>query len=503
MVILKIKGWGISAEERYKNMETTVLFSFGLPTLAISLMFILMAAIPVAAQVYDVVILNGRVMDPETNLDAIRNIGISKGVIQAITTEPLQGNITINAHGLVVSPGFIDLHVHLNSRGQDQTNFSVKAMDGVTTALDLEAGTGDVDQWYAIRENKALINYGVSIGHAGVRMRVMQDPGSVFPTGDAARKAASKYELMEIKRRIESGLGRGAVGIGLLLAYTPVVTREEILEIFRIANKFNTPCYVHIRSAGLKALQEVLEAAEVTRGPLHVVHINSIGLHDTPKLLQAIGEAQSRGLDVTTECYPYTAAATGIETALFDEGWKERLGIDYKDLQWAATGERLTEKKFKAYRRRGGIVIVHLMSEDMIQVTLANPLTIIASDSLLMNGKGHPRSAGTFCRVLGRYVREAKVLTLMQALRKMTVMPAYRLEERIPAIKNKGRIRIGADADITVFDSEKVMDEATFEEPSKYSEGVKYVLVNGVPVVKEGELQTGVTPGDSVRASIK
>jgi hypothetical protein len=465
-------------------------------------MFILVAALPVTAEVYDVVILNGRAMDPESNLDSVRNIGISKGTIQAITTEPLQGNLKIDARELIVSPGFIDIHVHLLP-GQDQINYSVKATDGVTTALDLEAGTGDMDRWYAIREGKAMINYGASASHAGARMKVMKDPGPMFPTGDAAKRAASESEIKEIKCQIEQGLERGGVAIGLLLAYTPAVTSEEILEIFRTANKFSAPCYVHIKFPGFKALQEVIQAADATRGPLHVVHINSVGLRDTPKFLEAVSEAQSGGLDVTTECYPYTAGATGLESALFDEGWQQTMGITYKDLEWAATGERLTEETFKAYRKKGGIVIVHLMSEDVIQFALKNPLTIVASDSLLMDGKGHPRSTGTFCRVLGQYVREKKTLTLMEALRKMTLMPAQRLEGRVPTMKNKGRIRIGADADITLFDPERVIDKATFKEPIKYSEGIGYVLVNGVLVVKEGQLQTSATPGKPIRAPVK
>jgi dihydroorotase len=360
-----------------------------------------------------------------------------------------------------------------------------------------------MDRWYAIREGKAVINYGASASHAGARMKVLKDPSPTFPTGDAAKRAASESEIKEIKLQIEQGLDRGGVGIGLLLAYTPAVTREEMIEIFRTANKFNAPCYAHIKFPGFKALQEIIEAADATRGPLHVVHINSMGLRDTPKFLQAVSEAQSRGLDVTTECYPYTAGATGLESALFDEGWQRAMGITYKDLEWAATGERLTEETFKAYRQKRGLVIVHLMSEDMVQFALRNRLTIVASDSLLMGGKGHPRSAGTFCRVLGQYVREKKTLTLMEALRKMTLMPAQRLEGRVPAMKNKGRIRIGSDADITIFDPEKVIDKATFKEPIKYSEGIGYVLVDGVLVVKEGQLQTSVTPGKPIRAPIK
>ena len=479
------------------------MLSFELRIMGITLMSILAASLPGKAEVYDVVISNGRVMDPESNLDNVRNIGISKGVIQTITTEPCQGKTKINARGLIVSPGFIDLHVHLDWRGQDQTNFSVKAMDGVTTVLDLESGARDVDRWYAMREGKAAINYGASVSHTGIRMGVMRDPGLVFPTGDAAKRAASASELREIKHEIEKGLERGAIGIVLLMAYTPAVTLEEILEIFRVANNFNTPCYVHIRSTDINALQEVIEAADVTRGPLHIFHVNSMGLRDTPKFLQMIAEAGSRGLDVTTECYPYTSAAGGIDSALFDGSWKEKWGIDYKDLEWGATGERLTEEKFKFYRQRGGIVILHMMSEDMIQLAVAHPLTTIASDSLLQNGKGHPRSSGTFCRVLGRYVREKKALTLMEALRKMTLMPAKRLEGRIPEMKNKGRIRIGGDADVTIFDAERVIDKATFKEPAKYSEGIRYVLVNGVLVVKDGQLKTGVTPGKPIRAVIR
>ena len=218
-------------------MKKGVLREFGLWVLPVLSMGILLTALPVIAEVYDVVILNGRVMDPESNLDSVRNIGISKGTIQAITTEPLQGKLKIEARGLIVSPGFIDIHVHL-LRGQDQINFTVKATDGVTTALDLEAGTEDVDRWYAMREGKAIINYGASASHTGARMIVMKDPGPLFPTGDAVKRAATESEIREIKQKIEQGLDRGAIGIGLLLGYIPTATREEILEIFRTANGY-------------------------------------------------------------------------------------------------------------------------------------------------------------------------------------------------------------------------------------------------------------------------
>jgi hypothetical protein len=235
----------------------------------------------------------------------------------------------------------------------------------------------------------------------------------------------------------------------------------------------------------------VLANAAATGAPLHIVHITSTGIRQTPLCLRMIEGARRRGLDVTTEAYPYTAGMTDISSAIFDEGWQGRTGgISYGDLQWAATGERLTAETFARYRKQGGMVAIHSIPEDMVRTAVASPMVMIASDGIMENGKGHPRAAGTYARVLGRYVREQHALGLMDALRKMNLMPAQRL-----GIQTKGRLQVGADADITVFDPDKVIDRATFENPAQYSEGVSYVLVNGTFVVKEGRLQEGVAPG--------
>ena len=453
---------------------------------------------------YDLVILNGRVIDPESKTDAIRNLGISNGSIKAISARKLAGRTVIDARGLVISPGFIDLHQH----GQNEENNRFKAMDGVTTSLELEVGTGDVDAWYEQREQKSLINYGVSIGHIGARMKAMREaPVALVPSGPAAHKAATDAEILEMKQSLEHGLKRGAIAVGFGIQYTPSASRWEILEMFRVAERFGASCHVHMRHAGVKepassiqALEELIAAAAITGAPLHVVHVQSTGGPATPKLLQMIIEAKSRNLDVTTECYPYIAGMTDIKSALFDEGWQDVFGIDYKDLQWAATGERLTKETFNEYRKTGGMVAVFSMTEEIVTTAIKSPVTMIASDGILERGKGHPRTAGTYSRILGRYVREQRALTLMDALTKITLMPAKRLERRVPSMRNKGRIRVGADADLTIFDPQSIADKSTFQEPAKYSEGIRFVIVNGVPVVKDGQPQSNIYPGRAVRA---
>jgi dihydroorotase len=478
----------------YKTLALTLIASFLMATPALA-----------ADDAYDVVIVNGRVMDPESGLDAVRNVGLRAGKVAAISAQPLQGRRTIDAKGLVVAPGFIDLHEH----GQAPKNYEFQAHDGVTTSLELEAGTADVAGWYAEREGKSLINFGVSIGHIPTRMKVMKDPGTFLPTGDAAHRAATDAELAQIDQRIDAGLKQGALAVGMGINYTAAATRAEVLDVFRVAAKYGAPVHVHLRYAGDKppetgraALEEVITAASQSKAPLHVVHITSMGLRDTPALLAMIKAAKAQGTDVTTECYPYVAGSTGLESAVFDPGWQERMRISYGDLQWVKTGERLTAETFERYRKEGGEVVIFMIPEPIVRLAIADPIVMIGSDGMPTTGASvHPRGQGTFSRVLGKYVREEKALDLMTALRKMTLMPAQRLENRAAAFKAKGRIKVGADADITVFDADRVIDKATFEKPLQYSQGIQFVLVNGTPVVSDGKLVAGVLPGRGARAA--
>ena len=448
--------------------------------------------------VYDRVILGGRVIDPDSGLDAIRNIGLRDGRIAIITTESIQGRDTVDARGLVVAPGFIDLHSH----GTTAETYRLQSLDGVTTTLELELGTADVDAWYRERSDGQLINYGVSIGHIKVRMAVMRDSSTFMPVDEGAYRASTPELIAEIAKRIEVGLSEGAVDIGAGFPYTPAATRDELLAVFGIAARTKTPIHVHI-TPGAAGLNEALSLAAETNAPLHVVHINSSSLSETPVMLEMIKEARARGHDVTTEAYPYTAGMTEIQSATIQDLYKSAPDAKLADIEWPLTGERLNRQSFERYTRTGGPIVVHSNTEQMVVAAITSPLTIIASDAYWQNGTGHPRTSGTFSRVLGRYVRDTQSLSLMEAIRKMTLRPAQRLEGRVPLMRQKGRLSIGADADITIFDAARVMDRATYREPSLPPLGIQHVIVNGVSIVADGRAVDGVAPGRPVRAPIE
>jgi N-acyl-D-aspartate/D-glutamate deacylase len=464
---------------------------------------LLAAAAAAFAQPYDIAINHGRVIDPESGLDAIRHVGIRGGTIAAISQRPLAAKREIDARGLVVSPGFIDLHQH----GHNEENYRVKARDGCTSAFELEIGVSPVRAWYAAREGKALIHFGASAGHIGSRMLVMKDTGTWLPKDNAVNRTATASEQKAIRDLIEQGLADGGLGIGFGFNYTPKAMQEELQHVFQLAANWQRPAFVHMRygshgDPGIAAsLHEVIAYAVVTGASVHVVHL---GASSTTNFLPAVAiveSARKRGLDITVESYPYVAGMTRIETAIFDPGFRERLGLDYKDMLWVATGERLTAETFDKYRRQGGLVATFTNTEEMIDKNMAHPLVMVASDGILENGLGHPRVAGTFARVLGRYVRERKALSLPDAIRKMSLAPARRLETMAPAMRHKGRIRQGADADIAVFNPETVIDRSTFERPNVPSDGIPYVLVGGVFVVDRGEIVEGVHPGKGIRAA--
>ena len=314
------------------------------------------APAPADAGPFDLVIANGRVLDPESGLDGTRQLGLRGGTIVRISETPLDGTAILDAAGLAVAPGFVDLHVH----GQDDENYRIKAMDGVTTALELEAGTEDVDGWYAARAGQSLINFGASSSHIRARAVEFHDKGVLLPSGPATHGLATPEQVDSMKARVRRGLQQGGLGVGMGIQYTPGATRWEIVEMFRVAAEAGAPVFVHVRSFGtrepgssVESMLEVLAAAAITGAPLHIVHINSMSLESTPETLRLVEEARARGLDVTTEAYPYSAGQTYIESALLDQ-YENAPDDLYRKLQWVKTGERLTRGTFRKYRKEGG-----------------------------------------------------------------------------------------------------------------------------------------------------
>ena len=301
----------------------------------------------------DLVLVGGRVMDPETGLDGVRHVVIRDGRIIAITEEAPAGGTQLDASGLVVAPGFIDLHAH----GQDMVSNRFQAADGVTTAMDLEIGYYPIAEWYRSRKGQALINYGATISHVITRYAAMElkEPGDDLYRffkdafgSDTVREQTTDEQLEDLLLRLRRGLRAGALGIGFGITYTPGATHHEIFKAFAVAAELEAPVFVHVRASSrmgkdkLAPLQEVLANSAATGAPLHIVHLNSTTDESARDAMELIRAARENGIDVTTEAYPYTAGSTLIESALFDD-WQG----DYGNLQWAATGERLTEETYR------------------------------------------------------------------------------------------------------------------------------------------------------------
>jgi N-acyl-D-aspartate/D-glutamate deacylase len=455
---------------------------------------------PAFAESYDIVIEGGRVMDPETGLDAVRNVGISHGKVLRIARERLEGARIVPARGLVVAPGFVDLHQH----AQDTDTGRLKALDGVTTALEMEIGVPDVTAFLQSKRGRSLINFGTSASHVAARAAVFGAPLSteqILPAaGPATNNAATEEQLRAIEGRLRRELDAGGLGIGMGIEYTPGASHQEVIRMFRIAAERRVPVFTHVRSgnavdpgSGIESVEEVIGAAAVTGASLHIVHINSMCARQSPECLEMVAGSRARGLDVTTEAYPYGAAMTYVNSAAFNPGWREAQGLDYGDLAMPDTGERLTQERFDALHAspRAQLVLMYVNPESVVEAIVPNPLVIIASDG----GPGHPRNAGTYSRVLSHYVRELGTITLMDALRKMSLLPAQRMEKATAAAKSKGRLQEGADADVVVFDPQAIVDHATYKAPAEPSSGMRFVIVNGVLLIDKGALVSNTFPG--------
>ncbi len=492
---------------------------------------------------FDVAILNGRVIDPETNFDGIRNVGVLDGKIALITNEKISGKKIIDATGHVVSPGFIDLHAH----GQNIGDYRMQAMQGVTTMLELESGVLPISEWYDAQGKKNLpINYGAASAWTYARIATFTDTPpeatakyfqDVQGRSDWKMNIATPEQQSKILKYVEQGLDEGAIGIGINAGYAPGYGRKEYFALAKLAAERDVATFTHFRYASnmepqssFEAVQELIANAAITGAHMHICHINSSSLKDIDAVLEMVNEAFERNINITVGAYPWGAASTVIGAAMFSgEGWQERMGSKASNFQLGT--KRMTEEQVNDYQKNqpGTFIVWHFLDENnpddlaLLDKSVLHPKILIESDEMfwmfmddhnhVINYEGndwplpeetfsHPRSNGTFAKILRSYVRERGLMTMQEAIRKMSLMPAQTLEGFVPQMKSKGRLQVGMDADIVVFNPETIADVGTYEKPNQPAVGVEALLVNGVLVVDNGELILNAAPGQPIRRKV-
>lgn len=483
---------------------------------------------------YDLVITGGRVVDPETGLDAIRNVGIQGSRIAVVAEGPLAGGRVLDARGLVVAPGFIDLHSHGQSKAADR----MQAFDGVTTALELESGILPVGAWYEAQAKAGrVLNYGTSAAWTFARIQEIEGRQAqadlrwfqrAFELEKWVTNPATAQQVAGITASLEQGIREGALGIGINAGYAPGGGYRELLAVHALAAKYGVPTFTHISgdypddpNSAAESIGDIISIATATGSQGHICHINSSSLKDIATTRDMILAAQRRGLPISVEAYTYGASSTTIGAALFAEDARRRKGVRTRDIEF--NGRALDDASFTELRSSapGSVIVWHFLDmpaeQSILDQSVLMPGVAIASDAMPWADKvtgepvdddawplptsafAHPRSAGTYTRLLAHWVREREVLPLIEAVRKSSLIPAQILEMSVPQMRSKGRLQAGMDADLIVFDPAVVEDRATFTEPYLPSIGMRFVLVNGVPVIADGELVRGVMPGKPVR----
>lgn len=474
---------------------------------ALILLLILSISMPLTMQTvesqesFDLVIRNGRVMDPESGRDEIANVGIRGERVAVITKQSIRGRQEIDATGLVVAPGFIDI---LSSTKADRETHIQKLSDGLTTTFGMHGGPLDPASYNERMIGVGpLINYGQAVGDRVLRTAV----GATDPY-----KPATPEQIEKMKSLASQAICSGAAGIGFGINYAPGESYDEVYGLFETAAKHGVPCHLHARYKGnifpetmSLAVMEVISIAAATGAQAQLAHLTSSTVGSAPLSIKLIEGAARNGVKVGFDFHVWTRNETTLQSALYDEGWQQRFGgISYEQLYLADTQEQLTKARFEELRKQKQPLDVQteFIKPEEIEMAVRSPMGIVTSDGGgLDNGKGHPRSVGTFARFLRIYVREQKLISLMEGLKRITVMPAQRLEGSVPRMKKKGRLQEGSDADIAIFDPQQIRERATYKEPALRSEGVQFVIVNGILTLNKGQVAAGIAPGQWLRHS--
>jgi N-acyl-D-glutamate deacylase len=470
-------------------------------------------------------------------------VGIKDGKIALISEKEISGQKTIDATGHVVSPGFIDLHAH----GQNIGDYRMQAMQGVTTMLELESGVLPISEWYDTQGKKNLpINYGAAAAWTYGRIATFTGTPSeatakyfqdVQGRSDWKMDIATSEQMKKILDYVQQGLDEGGLGIGINAGYAPGYGRKEYYKLAEMAAKNNVATFTHFRYASnsepassFEAVQELIANAAVTGAHMHICHINSSSLKDIDDVLVMVNDAFDKNINITVGAYPWGAASTVVGAAMFSgEGWPERMGSTAHNFQLGL--KRMTEDELTYYQKNkpGTFIVWHFLDEGnpddlaLLDKSILHPKILIESDEMfwmemhpdgeITNYEGnawplpedafsHPRSNGTFAKILRSYVRERKLMTLSEAIRKMSLMPAQTMEAFVPQMKKKGRLQEGMDADIVVFDPETIADVGTYEKPNQPAVGVQSLLVNGVQVIDNGALLIDAAPGQAIRRKV-